>query len=79
MAKHILHPLEKRRGIRVTVPSPWPVSDLDSTQRSEAPPATLVEAMQLWCEEAQCGRRTAYDIFEFKTEAERTMFTVRWS
>jgi hypothetical protein len=71
MAKHILHPLEKRRGIRVTVPSPtWPV---------EAPPATLVEAMQSWCEETQCGRRTAYDIFEFKTEAERTMFTLKWS
>lgn len=78
MAKHILHLLEKRCGIRVTVPSSWPVPDLRVLQ-SEAPPATLVEAMQSWCEDTGCGRRTAYDIFEFKTQAERTMFAVRWS
>lgn len=78
MAKHILRPLEKRCGIRVTALSPWPGADPD-IMGSEAPPPALVEDMQSWCEETRCGRRTAYNIFEFKTEAERTMFTVRWS
>lgn len=75
MAKHILLPLEKRCGVRITTD----LSSLDPREDLEAPPATFMEAMQSWCEETGCGRRTAYDIFEFKTEAERTMFTLKWS
>jgi len=76
MAKHILRPLEKRCGVRIYSVDP---STLDPREDLEAPPEGLVESMQFWCQETGCGRRTAYDIFEFKTEVERTMFTVRWS
>lgn len=74
MAKHYLYPMTKRCGVRVTMADPdGPPVD------AEAPPESLMEAIQFWCQETRCGRRTAYDIFEFKSEAERTMFTVRWS
>jgi hypothetical protein len=32
-----------------------------------------------WCQKAKCGRRMAYDMFQFKSEAEITMFLLRWS
>lgn len=32
-----------------------------------------------WCEEHECGRRTSFDTFRFRTRAEITAFLLRWS
>jgi hypothetical protein len=34
--------------------------------------------IQQWCNEHDCGRRTSYDTFKFKTRADITMFLLRW-
>jgi len=43
-----------------------------------AAPEYLVEDMARWCEETGCGRRTAYDMFEFPSEEAAMMFRLRW-
>jgi hypothetical protein len=43
-----------------------------------APEETLMDEVQQWCVDTNCGRRTAYDTFEFKTKQEVLMFTLRW-
>ena len=35
--------------------------------------------MVKWCEQNSCGRRTAYDMFAFRTLKEMSMFLLRWS
>ena len=32
-----------------------------------------------WCKTNSCGRRMSYDMWQFKTEAEITMFLLAWS
>jgi hypothetical protein len=34
--------------------------------------------IQEWCESHNCGRRTGFDIFQFKNKKEMTMFLLRW-
>lgn len=46
---------------------------------SPAPPEYLVEDMQKWCKENNCGKRTSYDMFEFPTKEAAMMFRLRWS
>lgn len=31
-----------------------------------------------WCDENRCGRRTAYNMWQFKNEKSVTMFLLRW-
>ena len=35
--------------------------------------------VQIWCEEHRCGRRIAFDMFKFRSEAELAMFLLKWS
>lgn len=35
--------------------------------------------MAAWCEQNKCGRRTAYNMFAFRTRKEMMLFTLRWS
>jgi len=35
--------------------------------------------VHLWCHENNCGRRVSFDHFSFRTEAEMTMFLLRWA
>lgn len=37
------------------------------------------EQVQAWSNDAGCGRRMAYDMWQFKTKAEMTMFLLRWA
>lgn len=32
-----------------------------------------------WCYQNKCGKRTAYDQYEFKNEKQMTMFLLRWN
>jgi hypothetical protein len=32
-----------------------------------------------WCKETDCGKRMAYDMYQFKSEADMTAFLLRWS
>lgn len=38
-----------------------------------------IEPIQAWCEENNCGRRTSFDTFKFKSKEEQVMFLLRWS
>lgn len=31
-----------------------------------------------WCKQSNCGHRTSFDKFTFKTKEELTMFLLRW-
>lgn len=37
-----------------------------------------IDPIQQWCEEHNCGKRTSFDTFQFKTKKEKTMFLLRW-
>jgi hypothetical protein len=39
----------------------------------------LLDEIQAWCVEHQCGKRMSYDMFQFKNEKQKTMFLMRWS
>lgn len=51
-----------------------------SNSASWAPeaPEYLMQAMSDWCEQTNCGRRTAYNMFEFNDKEEVLMFKLRW-
>ena len=38
-----------------------------------------IEAMVKWSEANNCGRRMAYNMWQFKTKAEMTVFLLKWS
>jgi hypothetical protein len=35
--------------------------------------------VQQWSEKFHCGRRMSFDLWQFDTEEERSMFLLRWS
>jgi len=37
----------------------------------------MVEIAQ-WCQETNCGKRTSFDTFEFKSKEEFMLFAMRW-
>ena len=37
-----------------------------------------LEPIQLWCMHNRCGRRTSFDTFKFRNEAELSMFFLKW-
>jgi len=43
-----------------------------------APDPDLMDEIGRWCLTQNCGRRTAYDIFQFKSKQEVLLFTLRW-
>lgn len=38
-----------------------------------------MEPIQAWCEEHNCGTRTSFDTFKFKSKKQLTMFILRWA
>jgi len=38
-----------------------------------------MDAVQQWCQDVNCGRRTSFDTWQFSTREEITMFLLRWS
>lgn len=43
-----------------------------------APEEKLMDEITEWCATTKCGRRTAYDMFQFKNKQEVLLFTLRW-
>lgn len=41
-------------------------------------PVSVFEEIQDWTKEHNCGVRKAYGTWEFRNEAEMTMFLLRW-
>ena len=37
-----------------------------------------MDPIQQWCTEHTCGTRMSFDIFKFKTDADITMFLLKW-
>ena len=37
-----------------------------------------LEPIQLWCMYNRCGKRTSFDTFKFRNEAELSMFLLKW-
>jgi hypothetical protein len=40
---------------------------------------THMDPIQDWCREHQCGQRISFDLFQFNTMEEVTMFMMKWS
>ena len=40
--------------------------------------STDLDPIQEWCVYNKCGRRTSFDQFRFRNQAEVTMFLLRW-
>ena len=38
-----------------------------------------LDEIQTWSSDAKLGRRISYDMWEFKTEEELTLFLLRWA
>ena len=38
----------------------------------------VIPQMSAWCLENDCGYRTSYDTFKFRTNKQRMMFLLRW-
>jgi hypothetical protein len=38
-----------------------------------------MDPIQHWCNETECGIRTSFDTFKFKTDAEMTAFLLKWA
>jgi hypothetical protein len=37
-----------------------------------------LDPVQLWCAQNSCGRRTSFEQFRFRNEAELSMFLLKW-
>jgi len=37
-----------------------------------------IDPIQDWCVQHNCGIRTSFDTFKFKTNKEKTMFLLKW-
>lgn len=38
-----------------------------------------IDPVQTWCQETGIGRRTSFDTFVFRTEADMALFKMKWS
>lgn len=45
---------------------------------SEDDTKLVIPQMAHWCLENDCGYRTSYDVFKFRTNKQRMMFLLRW-
>ena len=43
-----------------------------------APDDHVVDQIQDWCLEHNCGTRTSYDTFKFRNQKQKTFFLLRW-
>lgn len=66
-----LHLLYQRENLDQPPPTTW-TNDLQSL------PSPLAEEIAEWSKETNCGRRTAFAIYSFRSLPERLMFTLRW-
>ena len=48
------------------------------TDLSESDTTQIIPQMTHWCLENDCGYRTSYDTFKFRTNKQRMMFLLRW-
>jgi len=37
-----------------------------------------MDAVHEWCQEHNCGKRTSFDTFQFRSKKEMTMFLLKW-
>lgn len=59
-------------GVQLVL-APWPRGRLSVILKEE----DIVKVIS-WCVDNNCGNRTSYDTWVFKTEADRTHFMLRW-
>lgn len=38
-----------------------------------------MDPIQAWCQECNCGKRISFDMFQFASDKQITMFLLRWS
>jgi hypothetical protein len=38
-----------------------------------------MDAVHEWCQAHNCGKRTSFDTFQFRSKKEMTMFLLKWS
>jgi hypothetical protein len=37
-----------------------------------------MDPIQVWCEQCHCGTRMSFNVWQFKSEKQITMFLIRW-
>jgi hypothetical protein len=66
-------------------PGFWLQVDAEATETSLTRNTTIshldghLEEIQRWCDETECGRRMAYDMWKFRKRADMTAFLLRWA
>ena len=61
-----------RLSLVATLPAPGPREfELGLAERD-------IDPIQTWCEEHNCGVRTSFDTFRFRSQKEKTIFLLRW-
>ena len=38
-----------------------------------------IDPIQKWCQDSNCGKRLSFDMFQFNSDKQITMFLLRWS
>ena len=47
--------------------------------KAEVRMSTLLDEIETWCRENDCGLRLSFNAFRFLNDEERMMFLLRWS
>jgi hypothetical protein len=69
---------ERRPGVWLKVDYEWMTTSVVRDSLNSWLEKELDNA-GVWCKEHSCGKRMSYHMFQFDTEAQRTMFLLRWS
>lgn len=62
-----------------TVTVTFYVPDTSKTQIYNQSIEDVIDEMVAWCQDRDCGRRVAYDMFTFRNRPELSMFLLRWA
>jgi hypothetical protein len=41
--------------------------------------STMLDELEIWCKENDCGVRLSFNAFRFRDDKERMLFLLRWS
>jgi hypothetical protein len=69
---------DRKPGVWLRVNYDWVVNSVFRDDLEQTLDKELDDAGK-WCLENKCGSRMAYDMFQFKTDAQRTAFLLKWS
>jgi hypothetical protein len=69
---------DRKPGVWLRVNYDWVVNSVFRDDLEQTLDQQLDEVAK-WCHDNDCGRRMAYDMFQFENKTQRTAFMLRWS